>query len=205
MSKCFLFQGSAISYSNVSSIYYCISESSAATRLRLAVADPAGVVRAAPALDGGDVRQADAQAVRVVRARALVAAHQVAAVPAHLAQMHCHAQSACVVMGTLLPLALTLVRRHSSRVATRSAWRMLWPACPDGWQNAVARSEKPAQDHPELGLCRATPRLRTSGIDGHYWERWQQNPVSETVTISFRLSRTTSHSCLRTWHVEECS
>lgn len=48
------------------------------------MADPAGVVGAAPALDGGDVGEADAQAVGVVRAGALVAAHQVAAVPAHL-------------------------------------------------------------------------------------------------------------------------
>ena len=52
--------------------------------LRLAVADAARVVRTAPALDGRDVREADAEAVGVVRAGALIAADEVAAVPTHL-------------------------------------------------------------------------------------------------------------------------
>ena len=54
------------------------------THLRLTVAHAARVVRAAPALDGSDVGETDAEAVGVVRARALVAAHKVAAIPTNL-------------------------------------------------------------------------------------------------------------------------
>lgn len=48
------------------------------------MAHAAGVVRAAPALDARDVLKADPQAVWVVGGRALVAADQVATIPAHL-------------------------------------------------------------------------------------------------------------------------